>query len=288
MVLAGGLALDRENLRHLDNGTTNSNASSTDSSPADCSSSSPYASNSGSDATMNGPRLATSPILELVLDGRPVAVAVRKRGKGLYTQKQHPGSRAAQDDYHNNHEWQHSSSSSSSSSQTGTAEPTTPPGKEGEMWTCIYSMDGTVLATEQEGNLHKDGVPGAHTHTVLTGQTPLVRHLHVLFTAAGNHHGCSDSLSAQLYSVDSVLAELHAFCHKSMPCLVQTRLWTLLRLVCPSCSGSCWWHHAGNIVTGVGACRYCAMQCLDRTLRLACSIVCLCRVGMQAGVLIVR
>lgn len=112
-------------------------------------------------------------------------------------------------------------------------------------------MDGAVLATEQEGNLHKDGVPGPHTHTVLTGQTPLVRHLHVVFTAAGKQYSCCAAL--QLYSVDSSLAQLHAFCHQNMSNLVQTRLWTLLHLVFPSGSGSRWWQHAGNIVMGVRA-----------------------------------
>lgn len=209
MVVAGGIELDRENLRHLDSGTTNSNASSADPSPADCSSSSPHAGHSASQAALCGPRHTTSPILELVLDGKPVAVAVRKHRKGLCTQKQHPGSHAAPDNHQRSHDWQHSSSSSSS--QSGAAEPERSPGKEGETWTCIYSMDGTVLATEQEGNLHKDGLPGPHTHTVLTGQTPLVRHLHVLFTAAGKLY--SDSLSAQLYTVDSILVALHAFCH---------------------------------------------------------------------------
>lgn len=201
MVVAGGIALDRENLRHLDSGTTNSNASSTDPSPADHSSSSPHASNSGSQAALSGSRHTTSPILELVLDGKPVAVAVRKHGKGLDTQFHPLGGHAAQDDHQGNHDWQHSSSSSSR--QTGAAEPARFPGKEDKPWTRIYSMDGTVLATEQEGNLHKDGVAGPHTHTVLTGQTPLVRHLHVLFTAAGKLTAAATAClqSLQLHAV---------------------------------------------------------------------------------------
>ena len=66
-------------------------------------------------------------------------------------------------------------------------------------------MDGTVLAAEQEGNLHKDGVAGPHTHTVLTGQTPLVRHMHVVSIAAGK-------FVSQLYIADSFIVGLHAPC----------------------------------------------------------------------------
>ncbi|KAL0034009.1 hypothetical protein WJX79_002800 [Trebouxia sp. C0005] len=58
-------------------------------------------------------------------------------------------------------------------------------GKSAEPWTCIYAMDGSVLATEQEGNVYKGGDTGRHTHTILTGQTPLVRHLHIVSNSQG-------------------------------------------------------------------------------------------------------
>ncbi len=58
-------------------------------------------------------------------------------------------------------------------------------GKSAEPWTCIYAMDGSVLATEQEGNVYKGGDTGLHTHTILTGQTPLVRHLHIVSNGQG-------------------------------------------------------------------------------------------------------
>ena len=180
VVVAGATgALDREILRHFDRGTTNSNAPGAGNSSADCCSSFPDAGHSGCQATHGDTGYTTSPILELVLEGKPVAVAVKKRGKQLHTQNHSTGSPAAQNHRQNTHDRQHSST------HTGGTEPARSPGKQSETWTCIYSMDGTVLATEQDGNLHKDGVAGPHTHTVLTGQTPLVRHMHVVSIASG-------------------------------------------------------------------------------------------------------
>ena len=127
-------------------------------------------------ATTEYRALPNSPILELVLEGKPVAVAVKKRCRRLHMREQAPTSHARQDQEEGQHARQHSSSQTDSTESEG---------NEFEIWTCFYDMDGTVLAIEREGNLHKDGVAGPHTHTVLTGQTPLVRHMHVVFTAAG-------------------------------------------------------------------------------------------------------
>lgn len=225
-VVAGATgALDREILRHLDSGTTNSNAPGAGTSSADRSSSSPDARHSSSQATQGGTGCSTSPVLELVLEGKPVAVAVKKRGKRLHSQNHPPGRHAAHDSRQSNFDWQHSSS------QTGGTAPARSPGKGSETWTCIYSMDGTVLATEQDGNLHKDGVTGPHSHTVLTGQTPLVRHLHVVSIAAG-------MCAAKLYIVGFLLVELHFPCFK-LECrtltvgLVEIIVWTLLQLALP-------------------------------------------------------
>ena len=179
-VVAGATgAIDREVLRHLDSGTTNNNAPGAGNSSADCSSSLHHATHSSFRATQSSIEYTTSPVLELLLEGKPVAVAVKKHGKWLHAQNHPPGSQAAQDHTQSNRDWQHSSS------QTGGNEPGRSAGKDSKTWTCIYSVDGTVLATEQDGNLHKDGVAGSHTHTVLTGQTPLVRHMHIVSIAAG-------------------------------------------------------------------------------------------------------
>lgn len=220
IVFAGATgALDREILRHLDSGTTNSNAPSDGSSSADLSSS-PDARSSGSQATQSGTGYSASPILELVLEGKPVAVAVKKRGKRLHSLNQPPRSHAAQDTRQGNVDWQHISS------PTAATEPARSTGKESETWTCIYSMDGTVLATEQDGNLYKDGVTGPHTHTVLTGQTPLVRHLHVVSIAAG-------IFAAKLYIADFLLVELH-FPGFQLECCIFTVL--SISLCGPCCS----------------------------------------------------
>ena len=189
MVVVGATGpLDREILRHLDSGTTNSNTCGERSSSADCSSSLHHATHSGFQATQSSTGYLGPPILELVLEGKPVAVAFKKHSKRLHTQNHSSSSHAAQDDKQRNLDWKHSSS------QTGGTEPARFPGNDSETWTCIHSVDGTVLATVQDGNLHKDGVAGPHTHTVLTGQTPLVRHMHIVSIATG-------MFASQLYIV---------------------------------------------------------------------------------------
>lgn len=122
----------------------------------------------------------TSPsctILELVLEDKPVAVAVRQLGG---SNKSNPSQ------YH-----------TAGADSARTAGPDTPRdasyvnskqqgGQTGRAWqTMIYDMEGSVLAAEHEGRLYKGGAMAQHTHTVLTGQSPLVRHLHVVANAAG-------------------------------------------------------------------------------------------------------
>lgn len=182
-VAAGALgALEREFERHLDSGATSSNTDSAD----DISIASSSANSRRSGCQQGGhsrtgyTNLPTSPVLELVLGGKPVAVAVRKHGGLPRTQACTPSSHAGQEHTEDQHARQ------PYRSPTGSTESASPSGKEKEPWTCIYGMDGTVLAAEQGGYLHKDGLAGAHTHTVLTGQTPLVRHLHVVSIAGGN------------------------------------------------------------------------------------------------------
>ncbi|KAL3134000.1 hypothetical protein ABBQ32_008439 [Trebouxia sp. C0010 RCD-2024] len=178
-------ALDRELARHLDSGTTNSSAPSAEHDSDDISSpfSSAHSRHSGTEQAQQGRAWytgpPTSPILELLLEGKPVAVAVRRHGRLSHAKAQTPSSHVGHIHADDDHNWQHYNT------QTCGTESAVADGQEKGPWTCFYDMDGTVLAIERDGNLHKGGVAGPHTHTVLTGQTPLVRHLHVVSIAGG-------------------------------------------------------------------------------------------------------
>ena len=206
MLVAGAVkALDRELARHLDSGTTSSNAAGAEQTFGDSSSPSCSA-HSGHSGSEQGRIMdtgqATSPILELVLEGKPVAVAVRKHGRLPHPQACTPSSQAGHSDIEDNYgvARQHCHNA------TGGANSAVSDGTEKGTWTCIYAMDGTVLAAERDGNLHKDGVAGSPTHTVLTGQTPLVRHLHVVSIAGGRPTGLPNGLfSALLFALHATL-----------------------------------------------------------------------------------
>lgn len=195
MVVAGAVgALDRELARHLDSGTTNSSAPSAEHDSDDISSpfSSAHSRHSGTEQAQQGRAWytgpPTSPILELLLEGKPVAVAVRRHGRLSHAKAQTPSSHVGHIHADDDHNWQHYNT------QTCGTESAVADGQEKGPWTCFYDMDGTVLAIERDGNLHKGGVAGPHTHTVLTGQTPLVRHLHVVSIAGGRPVGLSNML----------------------------------------------------------------------------------------------
>ena len=176
--LAG--ASDTETLRQLDSGATSSHVPQTPTSPDALppSDAALHVNKQSSYSSTVHSALPMSPILELVLEGKLVAVAVKKHGKPFHTQQAAPSSRATPDHGKRPHSWQPRDSQMDSSEPVAARMHADP-------WTCIYAMDGTVLATEQEGNLYKDGVSESHTHTVLTGQTPLVRHMHVVSNMGG-------------------------------------------------------------------------------------------------------
>lgn len=184
-VFAGSNAdLSHDILRHIDSGATNSDHSSTDSLHTARSHSQDPTEPTRTSASAS----ETAPmILELVLGDKPVAVAVRQKhvtssGRDTATtntttqasdtfSKSSRGSQArAQNGNHS-----HQTASSSKHPATGSNLSST----------CFYSMDGAVLAAEQEGNIYKGGFPGTHTHTLLKGQTPLVRHMHIVTSATG-------------------------------------------------------------------------------------------------------
>ena len=140
-------------------------------------------------SSATNPELPKIPILELLLEGKPVAVAVRRQGRASHTEQPSPDSHPCNSDTRQVHNQQEASS------HTSNAHSATHAQKQGEPWTCFYAMDGTVLATEQEGNLYKGGGTGRHTHTVLTGQTPLVRHMHIVSNAEGEAYcRCSEGI----------------------------------------------------------------------------------------------
>lgn len=175
-------ALDTESARHLDSGATGSHMPQTPTS-LDAQPSSHSALHERKPSSYGSTALPMSPILELVLAGKPVAVAVKKHGNPFCKQQAAPSSRASPDRSKNPNNWQHKDSFSQIDSSE--SEAAARMGTSTDPWTCIYAMDGTVLATEQEGNLYKDEVSELHTHTVLTGQTPLVRHMHVVSNIGG-------------------------------------------------------------------------------------------------------
>ncbi len=169
--------LDREYLRHLDSGATSCNATGHQSetmheTPHDHQSTSGQPESSGAASPV-------SPILELVLQGKPVAVALKQHSQPVSPQAHAPSISSSQNIRQQAHVWQHNGAKQPASQGAQCN------GKSAEPWTCIYAMDGSVLATEQEGNVYKGGATGPHTHTILTGQTPLVRHLHIVSNSQG-------------------------------------------------------------------------------------------------------
>ncbi len=120
-----------------------------------------------------------SSILELVLQGKPVAIALKQHGQSISTQAKAPSTSSPQSVRQQAHVWQRNRAEQPASQGAQCN------GKSAEPWTCIYAMDGSLLATEQEGNVYKGGATGPHTHTILTGQTPLVRHLHIVSNSQG-------------------------------------------------------------------------------------------------------
>ena len=169
--------LDKEYLRHLDSGATSCNAKGHQSdtvheAPPDHQSTSGQPESSRADNPV-------SPILELVLQGKPVAVALKQHSQPVSPQAHAPSTGSSQNMRQPAHVWQHNGAEQPASQGAQCN------GKSAEPWTCIYAMDGSVLATEQEGNVYKGGATGPHTHTILTGQTPLVRHLHIVSNGQG-------------------------------------------------------------------------------------------------------
>ena len=175
MFLFAGSAglLDREYLRHADSGATSRNA--TDHQPETMHD---HQSTSGQPES-SGAASPVSPILELVLQGKPVAVALKQHSQSGSPEAHAPSTSSSHNIRQQAHAWQ----------QNGEEQPASQgaqcDGKSAEPWTCIYAMDGSVIATEQEGNVYKGGDTGPHTHTILTGQTPLVRHLHIVSNSQG-------------------------------------------------------------------------------------------------------
>ena len=181
-VFAGSSAnLSRDTLRHVDSGATDSNHSSTDSLHTGRSNSQDPTEppSTSASATETAPT-----ILELVLGDKPVAVAVRQNqatssdqhtATSTSTQASDTFSKSSRDPQASAQTASHSHQAASSGKRSATGSNLS--------WTCFYSMDGAVLAAEQEGNIYKGGFP--HTHTLLKGQTPLVRHMHIVTSATG-------------------------------------------------------------------------------------------------------
>lgn len=145
-----------------------------------------------------------SPILELVLQGKPVAIALKQHSHPTHSQAHTPRECSS----HPNSQHQANTRQHDGAEQPA-AGGAKCDGKSAEPWTCIYAMDGSVLATEQEGNIYKGSATAPHTHTMLTGQTPLVRHLHIVFNAQGTCSGrrCtphSDAVTMQAVWHDAV------------------------------------------------------------------------------------
>ena len=183
--LAGSTAaLERDFFRHLDSGAIRSDAAShttqNEQSYSTASTHHPDASrhHDTQPHAAAATAMATSPILELVLQGQPVAVAIKQQGQPVSSQTHPKPSSSAHGQQQANMQ-QHDEAERPSTTSAQCA------GKSAEPWTCIYAMDGSVLATEQQGNVYKGGASGPHTHTILTGQTPLVRHLHIVTNAQG-------------------------------------------------------------------------------------------------------
>ncbi len=177
--------LAREYLRHLDSRATSRNATDHQSEAMhDHQSTSGQPESSGAADTV-------SPILELVLQGKPVAVALKQHSQPVSSQPNAPSTSSSQNIRQQAQVWQ-DNGAEQPASQGAQCN-----GKSAEPWTCIYAMDGSVLATEQEGNVYKGGATGPHTHTILTGQTPLVRHLHIVSNSQGTER--LPSICQQLY-----------------------------------------------------------------------------------------
>ncbi|DBA75412.1 hypothetical protein WJX77_006042 [Trebouxia sp. C0004] len=159
--------LDTEYLQHLGNGGTTCNTGHQSETMHE------HQSTSGQPES-SGAADPVSPILELVLQGKPVAVALKQQSQPVRPQAHARSTSSSQNTRQQAHVWQHNGAEQPASQGAQCN------GKSAEPWTCIYAMDGSVLATEQEGNIYKGGDTGPHTHTILTGQTPLVRHLHIV------------------------------------------------------------------------------------------------------------
>ena len=205
-ILAGTLAgsntsLHHDFLRHTPSGATSSNHSNSDSlhnaqvhfhqqDPADHT-------QSTSPASFSHASQPASAILELVLEDKPVAVAVRqKHAFSPSQQAATPNPQASDTSWHHNTHPNSNRQDGGHSKQGPSGSKLSPSGSD-VPWTYVYGMDGAVMAAEQEGNIHKGGSQGPHTHTLLQGQTPLVRHMHIVTNASGTT-GCSVQL--QLWS----------------------------------------------------------------------------------------
>lgn len=173
--------IGQEHLRHLDSGARPSQQSS-------CHPSCSHSSSASADSDLASQQLqseasqaaaAISPVLELVLRGQPIAVALKQRNQpkqGLSTEPTSASDHSAQ---------QHRQRQAQSNAEQSSAEGNESGCNSAEPWTCIYAMDGSVLAAAHEDKLYKNGAAGPHTHTILSGQTPLVRHLHIVSNPQG-------------------------------------------------------------------------------------------------------
>ena len=176
--------LDREYLRHLDSGATSCNATDHQAETMH-----------DHQCTSGQPENSVSPILELVLQGKPIAVALKQHSQPVSPLAHAPSTSSSHSIRQQAHIWQPASQGAHCN------------GKSAEPWTCIYAMDGSVLATEQEGNVYKGGDTGRHTHTILTGQTPLVRHLHIVSSGQGT--GRLTTICQWLYAISCCYPVVH-------------------------------------------------------------------------------
>lgn len=198
--------IDKEYLRHLASGvTTSSNvaghqADAAPTYPSTCS----RDGRSMAQPDSSGTAGTASPILELVLQGKPVAVALKQHSHPTLCQAHTPRECSSQtNSQHQANTRQHDCA------EQPAAAGAKCDGKSAEPWTCIYAMDGSVLATEQEGNIYKGSATAPHTHTILTGQTPLVRHLHIVFNAQGTCPGCRCTLHSGAVTMQAMWDEAH-------------------------------------------------------------------------------
>lgn len=174
-------------MRHADSGATNSNGGSE-----------PSLRSSDSQSCQQGcqtehseavPTAAASrpgsTILELLIEDKPVAVAVRQKHRSSPAE-QATASHAMPSDT----SWNWSEDREGSAAHTVDRGPATADQQQAAFssnacWTQIFSTEGEQLAAEREGMVYKGGWPGPQTHSLLKGQTPLVRHMHIVTTASG-------------------------------------------------------------------------------------------------------